>query len=98
MTKNNDCWCGSGRKYMNCHFDFDEKLNNMEFDVFKSQARPSKKLINNEADIEGIRKSGLINTAALDLVAANIKAGLDTETLDDMVHDFIVAQNGIPAC
>lgn len=98
MTKNNDCWCGSGRKYMNCHFAFDEKLNNMEFDVFKSQARPSKKLINNEADIEGIRKSGLINTAALDLVAANIKAGLDTETLDDMVHDFIVAQNGIPAC
>lgn len=98
MTKNSVCWCGSGRKYEDCHFDFDEKLNSMEFDIFKSQARPSKKLINNEADIEGIRKSGLINTAALDLVAANIKAGLDTETLDDMVHDFIIAQNGIPAC
>lgn len=98
MIKSNACWCGSGRKYVDCHFEFDEKLNSMEFDIFKSQARPSKKLINNEADIEGIRKSGLINTAALDLVAANIKAGLDTETLDDMVHDFIVAQNGIPAC
>lgn len=98
MTRNDLCWCGSGLKYKKCHLSFDEKLDNIKFDVFKSQVRPPKKSINNEKDIEGIRKSGVINDAALDLVAAHIKAGIDTETLNKLAHDFIIENGGIPAC
>jgi len=98
MTRNDLCWCGSGLKYKKCHLSFDEKLDSIKFDVFKSQVRPPKKSINNEKDIEGIRKSGVINDAALDLIAAHIKAGIDTETLDQLAHDFIIAEGGIPAC
>ena len=24
--RNDECWCGSGKKYKKCHLDFDERL------------------------------------------------------------------------
>ncbi len=98
MTRNDVCWCGSGRKYKKCHLAFDERLDGMKFDIFKSQSRPPKNIIKNEQDIEGIRKSGLINNAALDLVGSQMKAGVDTASLDELAHDFIIKNGGIPAC
>ena len=61
MARNDLCWCGSGKKYKKCHKDFDERISEMKFDVFKGQVRPPKKIINNQADIEGIRRSGVVN-------------------------------------
>ena len=29
LDRNMPCWCGSGKKYKHCHFDFDEKLDDM---------------------------------------------------------------------
>ena len=26
IGRNDDCWCGSGKKYKKCHCDFDAKL------------------------------------------------------------------------
>ena len=98
MQRNESCWCGSGKKYKKCHLAFDERLNSIKFNIFKGQERPSKRIINNESDIEGIRKSGVINTAALDLAASMIKPGIDTLSINNAVHDFIVSKGGIPAC
>ena len=98
MTRNDECWCGSGKKYKKCHLDFDEKLDSIKFNIFKSQVRPPKKIINNEYDIEGIRKSGVVNDGALDLMAEMVKPGIDTASLDKAAHDFIVSHGGIPAC
>lgn len=58
---------------------------------------PKRKLIKTPEQIEGIRRSCAVNTALLDMVAAEIKAGMDTETLDNMIYDFTVAHNAIPA-
>ena len=33
----------------------------------------------------------------IDLVAKNIKAGMSTEEIDKLVHDFTVSQGAIPA-
>lgn len=98
MTRNDVCWCGSGKKYKKCHLAFDERLDAMKFDVFKGQTRPPKKIINNETDIEGIRQSGVINDGALDLVSNLIRPGIDTLTLNDAAHEYIVQHGGIPAC
>ncbi len=54
--------------------------------------------IKNEKDIEGIRKSGIINNGALDAIAQNICAGMDTETINRIGHNYIVEHGGIPAC
>ena len=28
--RNDECWCGSGRKYKKCHIDFDERIEEIE--------------------------------------------------------------------
>ena len=87
MTRNDLCWCGSGKKYKKCHMDFDERLNAMKFNIFKGQVRPPKKIINNEMDIAAIRKSGVINDGALDLMTDLVKPGVDTEMLNQAAHE-----------
>jgi len=98
MMRNDQCWCGSGKKYKKCHADFDERLSEMKFDIYKGQVRPPKKVINNAKDIEGIRKSGVINDGVLDLMTELIKPGVDTASLDKAAHDYIVERGAIPAC
>jgi len=98
LHRNDPCWCGSGLKYKRCHLDFDERIAAMKFNPKRGQIKPPHEIIKNDKDIEGIRKSGLINNAALDLIADNIKPGMDTLTLNDMAHKFIVDNGGIPAC
>lgn len=63
----------------------------------KGHLVPSRKLIKTPEQIEGIRRSGLINTAVLDLVASEIKAGMSTAEIDKMVYDFTVSHGAIPA-
>ena len=59
---------------------------------------PTRDLIKTPEQIEGIRKAGIINTAALDLAEQHIKAGMTTAELDKMIHDFIISKGAIPAC
>lgn len=47
--------------------------------------------------IEMIRKSADLNTAVLDHVAANIKAGMSTADIDKLVYDYTTQHGGIPA-
>lgn len=98
MNRNDLCWCGSGRKYKKCHLAYDEKIAAMKFDPMRGQTKPPKDIIKNAADIEGIRKAGVINDAALDLAGSMVKEGIDTASIDDEVRKFIESQGGIPAC
>ena len=63
----------------------------------KGHLVPSRKLIKTPEQIEGIRRSGVINTAVLDLVASEIKAGMSTAEIDKMVYDFTVSHGAMPA-
>ncbi len=58
---------------------------------------PTRKLIKTKEQIEGIRQSGIINTAVLDLVGREIHAGMSTLEIDKLVHDFTVAHGATPA-
>ena len=98
MDRNDLCWCGSGKKYKHCHLNFDQRLSEIKFDFFKGQVRPPHKIINNQKDIEGIRKSGVINDGVLDLMETLIRPGIDTETLDKAAGEYITSHGGIPAC
>ncbi len=61
------------------------------------QCRPPHKIINNEADIAGIRAAAAINDAALDLMDEMAKPGIDTATLDNAVYEFLTARGAVPA-
>lgn len=94
LSRNDDCWCGSGKKYKKCHYDFDEKILSYQH---KGYIVPSRDIIKNEEQIKGIKESAKINTAVLDLVAKNIKAGMSTADIDKLVYDYTISQGAIPA-
>ena len=58
---------------------------------------PSPKLIKTPEQIEGIRRSGKINTGVLDLVEKEIHAGMSTAEIDKLVYDYTVDHGAIPA-
>jgi len=94
LNRNDECWCKSGKKYKKCHLEFDEKLKSL-----KAQGHevPSRRLIRNEEEIQGIKESAKINDGVLDLVASKIKAGMNTEEIDKLVYDYTVSHGAIPA-
>lgn len=58
---------------------------------------PSPSLIKTPEQIEGIRRSGKVNTGVLDLVAKEIHAGMSTAEIDKLVYDYTVDHGAIPA-
>ncbi len=94
MHRNSRCWCGSGKKYKQCHEKFDEKIREL---IQQGNIVPDRKLIKNKQDILGIKKSGEINTGVLDHVAKHIHAGMSTGDIDRLVYDYTVAHGAIPA-
>lgn len=58
---------------------------------------PPRKIIKTNEQIEGIRRSALINTAVLDHVAAHIRPGMSTQEIDTLVYDFTLAHGAVPA-
>lgn len=58
---------------------------------------PDVDMLKTPEQIEGIKKSAALNTAVLDHVAANIKAGMSTADIDKLVYDYTTAHGGIPA-
>jgi methionyl aminopeptidase len=58
---------------------------------------PTKNLILTPEQIEGVRKSGIINTGVLDLVGQEIHAGMTTEEIDKLVYDYTIQHGATPA-
>ena len=58
---------------------------------------PTPKMIKTKEQIEGIKAAGVINTAILDMVENNIKAGMSTEEINTLVHNFTIEHGAIPA-
>ena len=77
------------------------ELTEMDRKVLYYQERgclvPSRKLIKTPEQIEGIRRSGKVNTGVLDLVEKEIHAGMSTAEIDRLVYDYTVAHGAIPA-
>ena len=59
---------------------------------------PSRDLIKTPEQIEGIRRSGVVNTGVLDEVAKNIHAGMSTLEIDDICMDYCKRHGATPAC
>ena len=94
LGRNDPCWCGSGKKYKNCHLAFDEKIQ-----VYENEGHivPSHKLLKTPEQVEGIRESAKINVAVLDEIARTIHEGMTTREIDKLVYDMTTDMGGIPA-
>ena len=54
----------------------------------KGHLVPTRQLIKTPEQIEGIRRSGVINTGVLDLVEKEIHAGMSTAEIDKLVYEY----------
>lgn len=64
----------------------------------KGKTVPTRELIKSPEQIEGIRKSGVVNTGCLDEVAKHIRVGMTTQEIDDICMQYCKDHNAIPAC
>ena len=94
IGRNDPCWCGSGKKYKDCHMELEEKLTQ-----FRRQGTivPTRALLKTPEQIRGIKESARINVAVLDYVAAHIGPGITTAQIDLWVYEQTTRLGGIPA-
>ena len=92
--RNDECWCGSGKKYKKCHRDLDERLEDLANQGFEVLPRT---LLKSQADIEGIKISAEVNVGSLDYVADHIGIGTTTEEIDQWVYNYCIEHDAIPA-
>ncbi len=94
ISRNDPCWCGSGRKYKVCHEAFDDRLVKI---AHEGHIVPPHNIIKNEEQIEKIKESCKINIAVLDYIEKNIHEGMNTAEIDKIVYDMTTDMGGIPA-
>ena len=94
LNRNDTCWCGSGRKYKSCHYNFDETIatyRRMGVEV------PARSLIKNQAQIAGIKESCKVNIEILDRVTEQIAEGITTEEIDRIVRETTAEYGAVAA-
>ena len=74
--------------------DFDKKILSFQN---RGEIVPRPNLIKTPEQIEGIRRSGVVNTGVLDLVESKIRPGMSTAEIDRLVYDYTTAHGAVPA-
>jgi methionyl aminopeptidase len=92
--RNDDCWCGSGKKYKKCHMRKDSRMEQL---WLAGEEMLPRSLMKSAEDIEGIKRSAAINKGVLDMVGERIAPGVTTEQIDQWIYDYTVEQGAVPA-
>lgn len=94
LSRNDSCWCGSGKKYKRCHLEMDTLIRQLEK---KGMIAPNKNLILNDEQIEGVKKAGHITATILNKVGELVKEGVTTEEINTFVHNYTIELGAVPA-
>lgn len=98
IGRNDLCWCGSGKKWKNCHYPVQGKPKEInKSDLKKEYLRKHQILIKNEEEIAGIRKAGHLAAQILDKLCESAKAGVTTNALNDLANKLHKEAGAIPA-
>ena len=94
-SRNDLCWCGSGKKYKHCHL----KSDMLGFTTQKTVAHPQRPdiIIKTPEQLEGIRRSCQLTRRILDTLTPRIAPGIATEAINQWVHELTIAAGAIPA-
>jgi methionyl aminopeptidase len=94
ISRNDLCWCGSGKKYKRCHLDSDLESGDVRGENIPP---PPGVIIKTEEQIRGIRKSCKLTRDVLDMVSKHIRPGITTNTINELVHEYTISHGAIPA-
>ena len=97
--RNDDCWCGSGKKWKKCHYPaLDEKKTSSSFEeLAATYLKKWHIVLKTPEQVEGIRKASHLTAKILDEVADAAREGVTTNTLDALAYAKIIQAGGIPA-
>ncbi len=93
ISRNDPCWCGSGKKWKKCHFPKVQKENNISSTYMKNWGI----LIKNKNQIEGIKRSCHLAAEILDKLCKAAKPGVTTLELDDYANELHKKKGALPA-
>jgi len=94
ISRNDPCWCGSGKKYKVCHRIMDEKLADFQREGYEV---PEHSIIHGNKVINGVKESALITKGIFKMLEGRIVAGLKTKDIDQWIYDYTIERGGIPA-
>ena len=92
VRRNDPCPCGSGRKYKKCCLARRQGPDRKTLYLERYRIR-----LKEPADVERIRRAGRLVLETLDLVEAHLRAGIATEEINRLVHEFTLENGGTPA-
>lgn len=75
--------------------EFDKKIMHLEN---QGVLVPTRQLVKTPEQIEGIRRSGVVNTGVLELIEKEIHEGMSTLEIDKLCREYCEAHGAIPAC
>jgi methionyl aminopeptidase len=95
ISRNDPCWCGSGKKWKKCHYPAEptpnfEKIKQDYFNQYKI-------ILKDKEQIEGIRRSCHLAASILKKTCAAAKAGVTTDELNDYAVKLHEEAGAIPA-
>ncbi|HSX04406.1 MAG TPA: methionyl aminopeptidase [Rhabdochlamydiaceae bacterium] len=94
ISRNDPCWCGSGKKWKKCHFP--QPPLNMG-DLARDYKKKYGIILKTEQEIKGIRKACQLAADILDKVCKMAKEGVTTLELDQYAHRLHEEAGAIPA-
>lgn len=94
IGRNDECWCKSGKKYKQCHEEFDKRIETFQR---AGHAVPDRSIIKTPEQVSMIKKSAVVNMACLDEVGKVIGAGMNTQEIDDIINRVCKEAGAIPA-
>jgi methionyl aminopeptidase len=95
VKRNDPCPCGSGKKFKKCCMDKEgiydpDSIRNLYYNQYKIRLKSSE-------DIEKLRRVGKLVVDTLDMVEKKLYAGMKTEEINTLVHEYTISHNAIPA-
>jgi len=96
IGRNDPCWCGSGRKWKQCHYPNTGSIHPSE-KLKEEYLKKYQILIKSEKQIDGIRTSGHLAAKILDAVSQMAQEGITTLELNDYAQKLHDEAGAIPA-
>ena len=95
ISRNDPCWCSSGKKWKKCHYPTPPAET-----FFEAKERYFKQYqirLKTPQEIEGIKKACILTKQMLNALCAAAKEGVTTNALDDLANKLCEEAGAIPA-
>jgi methionyl aminopeptidase len=95
VGRNDPCPCGSGKKYKKCCMGKEDLAKNT--DVKEDYLKKYNIKLKEKSDIEAIKVAGRLAVKTLEIVEPYVRAGVKTDDINTLVHEFTIKNGAIPA-